>query len=82
MRDKMIGKNQIYLDRHNPQTNYGYLDRHNPQSTQSTNKKCEQPQDMVWLIFMDWVISQFGKIIPIISGEEWRFPGSGPCLIF
>ena len=34
---------------------------------------------MAWLVFMDWVI---GRIIPVILGKGWRFPGIGPLASF
>ena len=74
VRDKVIGQKWICLER-------GTLCR---QWTGQLRRR-QQAWNMAWLVFMGWV--QFhrlmgGKIIPVISGKGWEFPGIGPPLTF
>ena len=74
VRDKVIGQKWICLER-------STLCR---QWTGQLRRR-QQAWNMAWLVFMGWV--QFhrlmsGKIIPVISGKGWGFPGIGPPLTF
>ena len=72
VRDEVIGKKWIYLERNTPQTECGPA------------QKAGVLQNMVQLVFMGWVISQANEWEDYSSCLEMGqgFPGIGPMLAF